>query len=200
MRLQQGGLGFKAIAVMIALYWAVPASAQEEEMRSPLFICGTGADALEGSLYLSGLESDSGDFTDLRFEQKIGEDVAFSFPPAGTDSKAAFLFAHSDGAEGYLVTLHFAADGKDYELYSLAQPPDPASEDDLGGSLAGLEVRQDGALVEEIACGERPTMFPSYLLAATSCDAANPWGEAACGEEPATRTEPLTLPGLGGAD
>jgi hypothetical protein len=200
MRLQQGGLGFKVVAAMIALTWAVPAFAQDEEMRAPLFICGTGADALEGSLQLSGVETDNGDFVDLRFEQRIGEDVAFAFPPEGTDSKTAFLFAHSDGPDGYLVALHFAADGKTYELYSLAQPPDPASEDDLGGSVAGLEVRQDAAIVEDISCGERPTLFPSYILAATSCDVANPLGEAACGEEPAMRTEPLTLPGLGGAD
>lgn len=196
--LPQAGPAFKVLALLIAAALVAPAQAQDEDNRTPLFICGTGADAAEGSLYLSGLQADDGSFTGLRFDILKGDSATYSFAPAG-DSKPAFLFSHSDGPEGYLVSLRFADQGRDYELYSLATPPaNPDDEDDVGGSDAGLIVRENGAVVEQIACAERPIMFGSLIQDATSCDTANPLGAAGCAVDPAPRTEPLSLPGLGG--
>lgn len=201
LRLPQAGAGFKALALVLGALSASPALAQNEENRGPLFVCGTGADASERSLYLSGLQSDDGTFSDLRFDELVGADTALSYPPAGTDPKTAFLFSHSAGPEGYLVTLRFADQGRDYEIYSLATPPaDPDNDEDMGGYSAGLDIRENGALVQQIACAERPTMFATYIRDVVGCDEANPLGAAACVEEPPTRTAPLNLDELGGAN
>ncbi|HWA20394.1 MAG TPA: hypothetical protein VG757_15525 [Devosia sp.] len=196
-RLPQAGAGFKALALLVGMLAAGPALAQDEDNRGPLFVCGTGADAAEGTLYLSGLQADDGSFSGLRFDILSGETASYSFAPA--DPKAAFLFSHSDGPEGYFVTLRFADQGRDYELYSLATPAaDPDNDEDLGGYSAGLTVSENGAPVEQIACAERPYMFGSYIRDAVGCDEANPLGTAACAEEPPVRTAPLSLEGLSG--
>jgi hypothetical protein len=201
LRLPQAGAGFKAFALVVGMLMAAPASAQDEDNRGPLFVCGTGADAAEGSLYLSGLQADDGSFSGLRFDILAGDSATYSFPPAGTDPRTAFLFSHSDGPEGYLVTLRFADQGRDYELYALTTPPaNPDDDEDMGGSTAGLNIREGGALAEQIACGERPFMFATYIREAASCDADNPLGAAACAEEPPPRTSPLTLEGPAGAN
>lgn len=198
-RLPQPSAGFKVFALLAAVVVAVPAQAQDEDNRAPLFVCGTGADAAEGSLYLSGLQAEDGSFSGLRFEIKAGDNVTYSFPPAGADSKTAFLFSHSDGPEGYLVSLRFADQSRDYELYSLATPPtNPDDENDVGGSDAGLLVRENGTVTEQIACAEQPFMFISYIQDATTCDTDNPLGAAGCEAEPPKRTAPLNLPGLVG--
>ena len=170
----------------------------EEPLRSTLFSCGTDPEADRTFLDLSGVELDYNSFADLRFEQRANDDtVVYSFPSAGIDSKTAFLFSHSDGQEGYLVSVRWVDDGTDYVYYSLNIPPDPEEEDDMGGADAGLTVSRDGKRVDSISCIERPYMFISYMRDAMSCDTQNPYGEGACGENPVMRSEALDVSTLG---
>jgi hypothetical protein len=151
-----------------------------------------------GSLSLSGTEQDVGTWTDLRFDRLANGDghLEYRFDP-GVAFKTAFRFSHSNGPEGYLVSIRWADQGRDYVYYSLAIPPDPNLGDDTGGTDAGLAISQDGKLVKQVRCIERPYMFISYLRGAMSCDAGTPYEEAACVEPPPVRTVPLDVEHLG---
>lgn len=204
MKLPQTALPFKASLLALSLLLplaAAPALAQdaEEDYRAPLFTCGTDPDNDSSFLDLSGVELDFDSYTDLRFEQRAdgGERVVYAFPPEGPDGKTAFLFSHSTGPEGYLVSIRWVDGDTDYVYYSLAIPPEPGVEDDMGGSEAGLAISRDGELVERIACAEAPYMFITYMRHAMSCDTQNPYGEGACGESTWLRDEPLDVETLG---
>jgi hypothetical protein len=192
---------FKTAAFAVSLVFASflgsnVASAADEERDSaqPLFVCGTDPEADKGFLELSGTESDFAVWENLRFERTadLTGELVYSYPPPGGNYKPAFLFSHSDGAEGYLVSIHWIDGGMNYVYYSLDIPPDPAG-DDMGGGEAALVVSRGGALVERIACAERPYMFISYMRAAMSCDETNPYGAAACAESSFERSTPLDL-------
>ena len=175
---------------------AQPVAAQDdrgEEGRQPLFSCTTDAVDELGFLNLSAIPSNFDGWTSPKFERTengTGK-LAYSFPPTGVAPETAFLFSHSDGPEGYLVSVRWVDDDASYVYYSLAIPPDPAVEGDMGGGAAGLVISRDGTLVEGVDCVERPYMFISYLQSVMSCDLANPYGEAACHEEAYERSEPL---------
>ncbi len=199
-RLPQRPAVFKALLAG-ALLFASPLPARADDgARSPLFLCGTGEDAQAGQLSLSGVPAESGTFTQLRFERRSGDAVVESFPPDGAgpvDAKTTFLFAHSDGPEGYLVTVRFKVGDEDYELYSLDPPPGDTDDTDTTGAAAGLGISRNGQAVETIACGEAPTLFVSDLKAATGCDTANPMGNAGCDDDPPVRNADLDPKTLG---
>lgn len=206
MRLPQSAAAFKKaacgglVALLLAPALAAPVMAQDEEADRPtLFNCGTDPDEDRTFLDLSGVELDYDSYTDLRFESRSDSDdlVTYSFPPEGADSKTAFLFSHSTGPEGYLVSIRWVDQGTNYVYYSLDIPPDPAVEDDAGGGDAGLAISRDGKLIERISCIERPYMFISYMRDAMSCDVDNPYGEGACGESTWLRDQPLDVTTLG---
>jgi len=204
-RLPQTSAAFKATLIALVLLSplaAGPALAEDEAEaadRPTLFSCGTDPVNDSSFLDLSGVELDFDSFADLRFEQRAenGDKIVYSFPPAGTDSKTAFLFSHSTGPEGYLVSIRWVDGDNDYVYYSLDIPPDPGVADDAGGGAAGLAISRKGELVERISCAERPYMFISYMRHAMSCDVGNPYGEGACGESTWLREQPLDTDRLG---
>jgi hypothetical protein len=178
----------KAIVLSVLLVFiglAAPVRAQEDDDHQTLFSCGTDPVNDQGWLDLSGIPQDDGSWTDLRFERHSDTDgqLVYSFPPDGVDYRTAFLFSHSRGPGGYLVTIRWVDQGTDYVYYSLAIPPNPEIEDDMGGGDAGLAISKDGELIERVSCAERPYMFISYMQESMSCDLANPHGEAACADD-----------------
>ena len=201
MRLPQSTAAFKAIIVpfLLAFMGATSAFAQEDG-RLPLYSCGTGEHAEEGSIQLDGVALESGPYIELGLEVRTASTLEFSFPPPGVDGKTAFLFSHSNGPEGYLVTLRFIDRGTNYVLYSLYVPPDPNDPYDAGGATGGLVSSRDGKLIKAIECTENPYEFIEYMRESTSCDVANPLGLAACeGYEP-KRAAPLDVKRIGIVD
>jgi hypothetical protein len=184
--------------IVPALLLVGPVAAQAASRQS-LFTCGTDAVDDRGFLNLSGIPGGNGDWIDLRFDRTDDGDghLTYSFPRGGTDTRTAFLFSHSDGPEGYLVSIRWVDQGLNYVYYSLALPPGPDDENDAGGGDAGLVISKRGRQIERVPCVERPHMFISYLRDATSCDKANPFGEAACRDDPYNRTEALDTGTIG---
>lgn len=205
MTLPQSAAAFKTMLLGLLLVYGQggsPALAQdaapEDDPHLTLFSCATDGEADMGFLSLSGVEHGTAAWTDLRFDRLANGDGSpvYRFDP-GADYKTAFLFSHSDGPEGYLVSIRWTDQETDYVYYSLDIPPDPNLGDDLGGGEAGLTVSKDGALVERVACTERPYMFIGYMRDAMSCDVDNPYGEVACGEATPVRPVPLDVEQLG---
>jgi hypothetical protein len=190
-----------AIATLVLATAATPA-ARAEEQRQTLFSCGTDSAEDDGFLDLSGTPDDPDTWVGLRFERTANGngELIYSFPPQGTDYRTSFRFSHSNGPEGYLVSVRWHDRDLSYVYYSLDIPPDPGIEDDVGGGDAGLVISKDGTLVERISCVERPYMFISYMRDAMSCDEANPYGPAACSEDGAERTVPLDVDAIGIVD
>jgi hypothetical protein len=189
--------------VLVFSALATPGAAQDasgDDNRQTLFSCGTDVAGDQGFLDLSGVPADDR-WGDLRFE-RTGDDgkVAYSFPPEGADARTAFLFSHSNGPGGYLVSIRWTDSDLTYVYYSLDVPPDPEAEDDMGGGAAGLVTSRNGTLVERISCIERPYMFISYLREAMSCDFANPYGSAACEENPLERSDEVEPEAIGVVD
>jgi hypothetical protein len=174
-------------------------NAGTDEQRQTLFSCGTDEVDDRGFLDLNGIPLDYDSWTDLRFDRTANGDghLIYSFPLKGVDPKIVFLFSHSDGSEGYLVSIRWKDGDTNYVYYSLNIPPDPAVEDDMGGGAGGLVISKRGKLIEEIGCDERPYMFISYMRHAMSCDVDNPYGPAACEETSIERTTPLDVTTIG---
>jgi hypothetical protein len=195
-RLPQLPLADKATIPLFLLLsvFSTPAVSQEEG-RLPLFNCYIGDEADQGWLQLDGVLLESGIYSDVRFERNHGGVLELSFPPPSVEGKTAFLFSHSEGPEGYLVTLRWRQMGTDYELYSLYSPP--REEGDAGGGPAGLGVSKDGKRIVDVPCNGGPYMFIEYMREATSCDAANPYGLDACGRDAPRRAVPLDVDALG---
>lgn len=200
MTLPQRSIASKAILLLLLpVFSALALPAQAEDDRQTLFSCTTDETDDVGYLDLNGIPEDFDRWTDLRFERHADGDgqLVYWFPPAGADPKTSFLFSHSDGPEGYLVSIRWVDQGINYVYYSLAIPPDLTVEDDMGGGFAGLAISRDGMLVERIGCDERPYMFISYMREAMSCDIANPYGEAACRDDPHERPEAIDIDRIG---
>lgn len=206
MTLPQRSPAIKAVlsVLLLSVLSAAPAAARdghpgEDEGRQTLFSCTTDEVDDAGFLNLSGVPQDDGIWVDLQFDRTADGDghLLYSFPPEGVDDKTAFLFSHSNGPGGYLVSIRWVDKGVNYVYYSLDIPPDPAVEDDAGGGMAGFAISQDGKLIERADCDERPYMFISYMREAMSCDLANPYGEAACQDDTYDRTEEIDTDTIG---
>ena len=201
MRLPQRRATSKAIMVLLA--GILPAlalgGAAHAASRQALFSCGTDETEDRGFLGLSGIPEDSGNWVDLRFDRRADGDghLVYSFPRGGVDSRTAFLFSHSDGPEGYLVSVRWRDENYNYVLYSLAVSPDPGDENDMGGGEAGLAMSSHGRLIDRVPCSERPDMLITSMRGTMACDDAGPHGKAACAADPMQRTEPLDLETIG---
>lgn len=160
---------------------AQPAWAQDEPGRVTLYSCDLGPDADAGFLSLSGVEGDGADgFTALQFTAEMAGEAAITVPAVPSPDGRDFLFSNSDGPEGYLVSIRFT-DGKTrYRLYSLAIPPDPDDENDMGGAGGGLVVTTADGATHELSCGETPYEFISYMAGAMGCDADPRYGANYC--------------------
>ncbi len=172
--------------LIILIVLAAPARAEP----FTLFSCTTD-DADVGFLIV--VAADDTDFplvsgTQLQLDMANGQSLIYPTHPS-TDPDA-FAFAHSDGGDGYVVTLRFTDAGTSYVLYSLATPPE--GPDDAGGGAAGLlRIDEDGTRADVAQCHERPYMFIEAMRQSFGCDAGSPFGEAGCAEAPATRIAPL---------
>jgi hypothetical protein len=203
-RLPQRPAVIKVIVVLLA--GILPAlalgGAAHAASRQALFSCGTDGTEDRGFLELGGIPEDSGNWVDLRFDRRADGDghLVYSFPRGGVDSRTAFLFSHSDGPEGYLVSVRWRDEGYDYVIYSLAIRPDPSDENDMGGGDAGLVISSHGRLIDRVPCSERPSMLIASMRGTMACDDASLYGEEACAADPVQRTEPLDLEAIGIVD
>lgn len=152
--------------------------ATDEADRSGLRLCSDG-DTLLDPANEAMLEIDHADGTRT------------TVPAAGAAPARDIAFAHSTGADGYLVTLRFPHEGGDYLLFSLAVPPS-GEPDDVGGGDAGLARFASDGVPERVAtCAEVPEIFISTLRSSVACDGETPLGAAACTEIGALRQAPL---------
>jgi hypothetical protein len=169
-----------------------PASAQNAEAatsRVPLFSCAT--DELDNMLAVTGAVDVNGDIGDLLFTAPDGT----LWPIAGA-ADPKFYLSVSNGPEGELIEVAFGGPDRQFRLFSLLTPADPAVKDSVAGGDGGLLMTGiDGKPQRLFTCIERPTVYQGDLEKATECDARTPLGEAACNiMAPPPRTEPLTLP------
>ena len=177
--------------VAIAFVLTIAPAMACDDLDAILFSCTTD-DRDQGSisLCLNGpdqLPAVAG--AQLRVETEEG--FSLRYPTSPSTDPAAFGFSHSNGPDGYVVTLHFAQDDADYMMYSLAIPA-AIDGSDLGGGEAGLAMRQPDGTYQRLAnCAERPYMFISYMQDAFACDMTTPFGVAACSDDGAVRTAPL---------
>lgn len=193
MRVRQRRRAFKMAVTLLGLAGAPSVQAGESDgpQPQPLFVCGTDEIADRGFLELTGTETEPASWSALLFTRTADEtgELRYAFPVDPGRDKTPFLFSHSDGPEGYLVTVKWEDAGDHFTLYSLAIPPGP---DDAGGSDAGLVISRADEVIERVGCIERPYMFISYMREAMSCDLANPQGEKGCAELAPDRTAPLS--------
>lgn len=168
------------------------AVAQDEpsETRVPLFACATDAAGRE-TLAITGRVGSNEQITDLRFTAPDG-----TVWPNEATRAPRFLMSVSNGVEGYLVELAFGDPQRQFRLFSLTVPPDPADRADTGSSDGGLVVTgADGTRQLAFRCVDRPTVYQGTLHKATECDSTTPLGKAACDIlNPPQRLAPLELP------
>lgn len=178
------------LAALVLAVTIAPAMACED-LNAILFSCTTD-DHDQGSISLcrngpDQLPATSG--AQLRVDTEDG--FSLVYPATPSTDPAAFSFSHSDGPDGYVVTLHFQQDNADYMLYSLAIPP-ALDGSDLGGGDAGVAIADpDGTWRTLAGCMERPYMFITYMQEAFACDTTTPFGTAGCAYDSAERLAPL---------
>jgi hypothetical protein len=103
------------------------------------------------------------------------------YPEDARQGASKMFFSHVTEGTVYMVSIRFRSGGFTYRIESSG---DSAS-DPVGAGAAGVTVTDaNGKKVADIACIERPTIFPSYLQRALACDLDNPHGKAACGDKP----------------
>jgi hypothetical protein len=181
----------RRLAVVLALVAAPPALGCESQAQA-LFSCGT-SDVEQSSIALC---SDGDAFLDpvrsAQLTYMTSGRVVLAAPPDPAMAPHSFAFAHSNGSEGYLVTLQFKEGDDTYYLYSLAIPPS-GEEGDMGGAEAGLgRLLPDGGVERVVTCAERPFIYISSLRETFLCDDAV-LGPAACSEHGAERIAPLPM-------
>ena len=165
------------------------------EPRQTLFSCGVDPVDDVGFVALKASPVEGDRFGDLRFE-RIANDLSKTYAYPRDGEAGDFLFSHSDGDDGYLVSVRWSDAGLDRVLYSLYVRPDPAIENDIGGGIAGLATSKEGILIERVECAERPEMFITYLRLSTRCDVQAFDGDG-CGEDPHARAGRLSRERLG---
>jgi len=103
------------------------------------------------------------------------------YPEDARQGASKMFFSHVTEGTIYKVSVRFRTGGFTYVIESSG---DSAS-DPIGDGAAGVTVTDaTGKKVSQIKCIERPTLFAPYLQRALACDEENPYGKAACGDQP----------------
>lgn len=156
-----------------------------EAEETPLFICET--NRKEKYLAICGIEEDAGDrWRGVQYRFGPGEHAEFVYPavPANGGSASKLFFSHMRRGSNYIVDIRFTSGEFTYLIESLADE----TSDPPGQGRAGVTVTNAaGKTVANIACIERPLMYPEYLRRALACDTESELGAAACGPTPVER-------------
>jgi len=149
----------------------------EEE---PLFICET--NRKDKYVALCAVEEEVGKrWSAVQYRFGVEDRAELVYPEDARQGASKLFFSHTEQGTVYLVSVRFQSGGFTYRITSSG---DSAS-DPIGDGAAGVTVTDgQGKKVSDIKCIERPTMFPSYLQRALACDLENPYGKAACADNP----------------
>lgn len=150
---------------------------QDEE---PLFICETNR---EGKyLAICAVEEEVRKrWSAVQYRFGPEDRAELVFPEDPRQGASRMFFSHVVEGTIYKVSVRFESAGFTYVVESSG---DSAS-NPVGDGAAGVVVRNaDDKQVARISCIERPTLFAPYLQRALACDQTNPYGKAACGEQP----------------
>jgi len=149
----------------------------EEE---PLFICET--NRKDKYVALCAVEEEVGKrWSAVQYRFGLEDRAEFVYPRDPRQGASTLFFSHVEEGTVYKVSVRFRSGGFTYRI---ASSGDSAS-DPIGDGAAGVTVTDaKGQRVADIKCIERPTIFPSYLQRALTCDLENPHGKAACGDNP----------------
>jgi hypothetical protein len=150
--------------------------------EAPLFICET--DRKDKYLAICAVEADVGKrWSSLQYRFGVEDRAEFVYPPDSRQGASRMFFSHVTEGTIYRVSVRFVSDGYTYRIESAG---DSASAP-VGDGAAGVTVTDAGGKkIADIACIERPMMFPSYLQRALACDKENSYGVAACADQPYT--------------
>lgn len=175
-RLSHGLLTVAAIAGLMAAS-CVARGADTQQ----IFVCGSGEDGTSAAtlLELRAVPGDDGGWTRPAFYGYWPDHAPIIYPAVADSNGGRFLFANSNGPDGYVVTVRFWIGEEQFRLYSVYTAPQ-AGDDDIGGGVAGLEILSPDGAIRRIGCDERPQMFISSLRAAMDCDFGTALGAAAC--------------------
>jgi hypothetical protein len=193
MRLQrQGSIALAAISLIAAASTSTgqtPTAAVRtvcDPEEQPLFICET--NRKDKFIAICAVEEEVGKrWSAVQYRFGLEDRAELVYPAQARDGTSKLFFSHIEEGTIYHVTIRFASGGFTYRIESTG---DSAS-DPVGNGAAGVTVTDAaGKKVANIACIERPTMFASYLQRALACDAENPYGKAACGDNPYAVTVP----------
>ena len=167
------GLIFWLLASGSAL--AVPCDIEAGEV--PLFMCET--DPPGHFLSICAVEVKPGEeWSEVQYRYSSDDAIEFVYPEEFSEGVAQnLLFSHAVGPEGYVVSIHFVADGTRFRLTSTAKS-------ETEGHAEMMIENTPRPSMTKISCGERPTIFPDYLRRALACDPESPDGAAGCAETP----------------
>jgi hypothetical protein len=116
----------------------------------------------------------AGGFQSLQYHYGTPEKAELVFPGDRGAGKQAMSFAHAFDGSTYVWSLRFANEGYTYRIFGM-------------GEDAGVEVWRKKKRLVQVMCGERPYAIADEIRKASSCDMANPFGAAGCGEAPPQR-------------
>lgn len=145
-----------------------------------LFICET--NRKDKYLAICAVEAEVGKrWSALQYRFGPEDRAELVYPEDARQGASKMFFSHVAEGTIYKVSVRFRSGDFTYRIESSG---DSAS-DPVGNGEAGVTVTDaTGKKVAQIMCIERPTMFAPYLQRALACDQENPYGKAACGDQP----------------
>ena len=151
-----------------------------EPEEEPLFICES--NRKDKYIAICAVEEEVGKrWSAVQYRFGLEDRAELVYPEDAQQGASKMFFSHVTEGTIYKVSIRFRSGGFTYRIESSG---DSAS-DPVGDGAAGVTVADaNGKKVADVACIERPTMFPSYLQRALACDLENPHGKAACADNP----------------
>jgi hypothetical protein len=145
-----------------------------------LFVCET--NRKEKYLAICAVEAEVGKrWSAVQYRFGPEDRAELVYPEDARQGASKMFFSHVAEGTIYKVSVRFRSGGFTYVIESSG---DSAS-DPVGDGAAGVTVTDaTGKKVAQIMCIERPTMLAPYLQRALACDQENPYGKAACGDQP----------------
>jgi hypothetical protein len=163
----------------------IPAAAQPGAIRTvcdpeeqPLFICET--NRKDKYIAICATEVEVGKrWRDVQYRFGPENRAELVYPANASQGASKLFFSHEEVGTIYYVRIRFQSGGFTY----LIESGGDSASDPIGNGAAGVTVTDPaGKTVAEIACIERPTMYPAYLRMALACDEQNRHGKAGCSE------------------